>query len=168
MCFDLGLGEITQEMKRLLGNVLAANDTGRTHTFLVQKAFCCPPGPIIEQALQTYGVKILKLGQCRVVKMSLAEAVKMNRISTMDPERANLSLPLAMQCEVTVKQVQAEWAEYLMERTKRLYVVRGNINSKNRDWARAHDGVMPRPWIEKECSEGNQVWRKASEGSKRK
>ena len=162
MCIDLGLGEIGQDVVRMFQNLLSADDSGRTHTFLVQKAFCCQPGPIIEQALQTYGVKILKLGPCKVVKMSMAEAVNMNRISTLDPEKANLMLPLAMQCEVTVKQKQAEWAEYLMERTKRLYVVKGNLNSRNRDWARAHDGVMPRPWIESDCQEGNQVWRKAS------
>ena len=144
MCIDLGLGEIGQDVLRMFKNVLA-EDNGRTHTFTVQKAYCCQPGPIIEQALQTYGVKLLKLGPCHVVKMSMAEALKMNRISTLDPEKANLALPLAMQCTVTVKQVQAEWAEYLMERTKRLYVVKGNINSKNRDWASAHNGVMPRP-----------------------
>ena len=71
-------------------------------------------------------------------------------------------LPLAMQATVTVKKSQAEWAEYLLERTKRMCVVGGRINSKNRDWANHHNGQMPRPWIEKSCSEGNEIWSQVS------
>lgn len=168
MCIDLkelfGIKDVADDVKATMKQIrnTLRSDTGKTHTFTVQKAYCCPIEPLIQQALETYGVKIVAMSKSKVVSISMLEAFKLNRATKLDPERANIQLPLATQCTVTVRQSQAEWAEYLLERTKRLYVVGGRINAKNRDWASRHDGRMPRPWIEKDCNEGNTLWSQAN------
>lgn len=175
MCIDLkelfGIKDIADDVKSVtkdLRNSLR-NDTGEVHTFTVQKPFCCGPRQLIIQALEPYGVKIVSLGPDEQVNISIKDYAQLVRIEAKRMENLRygpmivMCLPLAMQCTVTVKKAQAEWAEYLIERSKRMCVVKGGINSKNRDWANRHDGQMPRPWVEKSCSEGNSIWRQVSD-----
>lgn len=169
MCTDLkelfGIKDIADDVKAVtkeLRNSLR-NDDGAVHTFTVQKPYCCPAAPLIRRALETYGVKIINLGADSNVMLDPRDFLTQAKMrSPNEPWATGLigtaMLPLAVQCKVTVRKSQAEWAEYLLERTKRLYVIGGRINSKNRDWADRHNGKMPRPWIEKSCSEGNGIW----------
>ena len=175
MCIDLkelfGIKDIADDInavKKDLRNAMRS-DTGEVHTFTVQKPFCCGPRQLIIQALQPYGVKIVSLGHDERVNISIKDYAQLAKIELKRMENlrygpmAVMWLPMAMQCTVTVRKSQAEWAEYLIERSKRMCVVKGGINSKNRDWANRHDGQMPRPWVEKSCSEGNSIWKQVSD-----
>lgn len=174
MCVDLkelfgfkDLADDIESVKKDIRNSLRSRSM-ETHTFTVQKPFCCHAPPLIKEALEPYGVKILALNDIGSVKVSITNYAQMAKIELKRMENlrygpaALMWLPLAMQATVTVKKSQAEWAEYLLERTKRMCVVGGRINSKNRDWANHHNGQMPRPWIEKSCSEGNEIWSQVS------
>ena len=123
------------------------------HTFEVQKAYCTPASGIIKQALETYGISRYEISKERVVVKDKNNA-KLRRIERAEFE-AGREVGIAQTCatEATVKvpRQQAEWAEYLMERTGRLVVVKGRINPSNREWADKHGGAMPRPWIEDGC-----------------
>ena len=86
-------------------------------------------------------------------------------------------LPMAQVAKVEVSAKAAAWAEYLLLRTGKLYVVGDYVNKRNEAWARKHGGVMPtawhegRPMIETSCKAGMDAWgplRKAAKGSKRK
>jgi hypothetical protein len=171
MCFDiremLGIKELSSEVNAIKQNV---RDTLRpqsteTHIFTIQKPFCCPAGKLVREALDPYGVKILNLSADQVVNVSTKDFAQMARIELKRMENIRYGpvllagwLPYAMTVDVTVRETQAEWAEYLLERTLRMCVVKGNINGKNRSWANQHKGEMPKPWIEKSCSDGNKIW----------
>lgn len=174
MCFDLkkllGVSDLADDIKGVkkdLRNALRS-DTGAVHTFTVQKPFCCPASPLIMQALEPYGVKIVAMGQDRRVNISTANYAQLAKIELKRMENlkygpiAVVWLPLAIECDVTVRESQAEWAEYLIERSKRMCVIKGRINKQNRDWANRHDGEMPKPWLETSCSEGKNVWGQVS------
>lgn len=174
VCIDLkelfGIKDLADNIKEVKKDLRNALRTGgdEVHTFTVQKPFCCGPRQLVMQALEPYGVKILSLGPDERVNISVTNYAQLAKIELKRMENlrygpmAVMWLPMAMQCTVTVKKSQAEWAEYLIERSKRMCVVGGRINSKNRDWANAHDGQMPRPWVEKSCSEGNSLWSQVS------
>lgn len=175
MCIDLkelfGIKDVADDVKATMKQIrnTLRNDSGEVHTFTVQKPFCCGPRQLIMQALEPYGVKIISLGEDQRVNVSVKDYAQIAKIELKRMENlrygpmAVMWLPMAMQCTVTVRKSQAEWAEYLIERSKRMCVVKGGINSKNRDWANRHDGKMPRPWVEKSCSEGNSIWKQVSD-----
>jgi hypothetical protein len=176
MCFDLkeifgikDLADNIEAVKKELRLNLRSPDHSY-HTFTVQKPFCCPCSPKIKQALTPYGVKIIKIGEDKLCFVSVKDFSQMMRIEfkrfdnlRYGPGMLFASLPIAMQCTVTVYKSQAEWAEYLIERTKRICVISGGINSKNRDWANKHNGNMPKPWVEKSCESGNSMWEQVSQ-----
>lgn len=170
------------------------------HTFTVQKPFCSPARSVIMSALQPYGVPVLALTES-VSKISIKDYAKLAKIELRTFENlkygpgAVVFLPLAMEARVTVPAQQAQWAEYLLERTMRLAVTGGRINKDNRRWADQHGGNMPTPWdaqegkayarqqerlhrpgqgeawIESSCKEGNDVWQavmKAANEAKKK
>lgn len=110
-----------------------------SHSFTVQKAYCTPAKAVILQSLNTYGVPVSNYKE-RVLG-------------------AEVGLPIAQQATFTVPAQQANWAEYLMERTGELAVVGGRIDGRNREWAFSYDGKMPKPWIEPDCAEGHKAWR---------
>jgi len=113
----------------------ARTDQG-THNFTVQKAYCTPARAVILQALNTYGVPV----------SNYKEYVKGGTIR-----------PIAQEATFSVPKQQAVWAEYLMERTRRLAVVGGRIDGRNREWAGRYDGRMPVPWMEDGCGEGRSI-----------
>ena len=112
-----------------------------THTFVVQKAYCTPARDLIYTAFEPRGVDIL----------DYSETV-----------RTSNRLPVAQEARVTVRKSQANWAEYLMERTQRLAIVAGGVDPRNRTWAAKYGGELPTPWIEQGCKEGHASWRKAT------
>ena len=131
------------------------------HRLSVQKPVCSLPRAIVMQALQPYGVRI------HGYEESTVEASKKSiaRIMAINPRKFDgiESLPLAYQADVWVSEAQANWAEYLLERTQKLAVVDGSVNGKNRQWADQHDGEMPKPWVEKSCQEGQAIWRQVKQ-----
>lgn len=167
------------------------------HTFVVQKPFCSPARDGIYTALESYGVPILKYSE-RNSMISLSSYTKMAHIELRTFENlkygpaAILYLPKAIEARVTVPAAQAEWAEYLIERTMRFAVVGGRIEKRNREWADQHGGKMPapwdarasiasarqrsggiapppdgEPWIETSCKSGRAVWDAVMDAAKR-
>ncbi|MFN8493151.1 MAG: hypothetical protein U0350_36445 [Caldilineaceae bacterium] len=174
MCYDikslLGIKDLADDLKKTKKEIVDALriGDGATHKFTVQKPFCCPFGSLLEDTLTPYGVKIISVSRSRTVATSIADYAQRMRIEAKTLENlqygpaAVMFLPLAVQCDLVVRKSQAEWAEYLIERSRRMCVVGGRINAKNRDWANQHNGQMPRPWVEKDCHEGNDIWSQVS------
>lgn len=160
-----------------------------THTFTVQKAYCCPAEPLIRNALEPFGVPISNYSEQAVKVSMLASA----RIKHKEPDYAHL--PVAQQATFSVRKGQAEWAESLLWATGRLIVVGGNINKRNEAWGKQRNGAMPiawdahagrmyarskapatqndtdtpyaapppgEPWIEPGCSKALEVWSKTN------
>ena len=113
-----------------------------THTFVVQKAYCTPARDIIYTAFAPRGVEILRYDE------------GIHTVGTPP-------MPAAQEARVTVRASQANWAEYLMERTQQLAIVGGLIDPRNQTWAAKYGGKLPTPWIEKGCTEGHKAWQKA-------
>jgi hypothetical protein len=122
--------------------------------FDVQKAYCTPARGVILQALSPYGVPC-EVGKERVVvkDKSSQKLRKVERAEFIAGRETGISQAFATEATVKVPAQQARWAEYLLERTGRLVVVRGGIDSRNRDWADQHGGIMPRPWVEEGCTD---------------
>lgn len=148
----------------------------RLRTITVAKPYCSPARQIITGALQPYGVKMYRYNEA-VKMVGPREAIRGllvssgdlgETLSAMDP------LPSAQVAEVTVSEKAAAWAEYLMLRTGKIYVVGRYVNKRNAEWASCHGGQMPprwnkdQPWIEKSCSDGVQAWQSFIEKVKRK
>jgi len=88
-----------------------------------------------------------------------------------------VALPMAQIAKVVVSAKAAAWAEYLLLRTGKLYVVGSYQNPRNEAWARQHGGTMPTAWhegkpmIETSCTQGMAAWaplRKAARKGKSK
>ena len=148
-----------------------------TRTLTVAKPFCGPARHIVTGALQPYGVKILDYQE----KVRTAGVRGMIRQMGLSDESFDgdmkVPLPMAQVAKVEVSAKAAAWAEYLLLRTGKLYVVGDYQNPRNEAWARKHGGVMPTAWhdnkpmIETGCTKGMEAWaplRKAAKGSKRK
>lgn len=110
-----------------------------THTFVVQKAYCTPARDIIYTAFAPRGVEVLRY----------SETVA-----------GLFGKPTHQEARVTVRTSQANWAEYLMERTQKLAIVGGVIDPRNQAWAAKYGGKLPTPWIEPTCKEGHAAWAK--------
>lgn len=118
--------------------------SAKLHSFTVQKPYCCPCRDIVMTALNTYGVKV------HDYRESL-EWVEFNACE----------LPAFHTATFKVSSRQASWAEYLLRRTQRLMITHGSVDGRNEAWAMKWEGKMPKPWIEKSCSDGKDAWRKA-------
>lgn len=158
------LGAITNELK----NSLKLDD--ETVTLTVAKPYCSPARNIITGALKPYGVKIHGIEET-VVYSNLAEFARRMEIEAKTFENlkfgplAVVFLPMAIQAKVKVNRRAAAWAEYLMLRTGRLYIVGEYFEPRNEEWANKHNGKMPpqwgrgEPWIESMCSKGVEKWK---------
>lgn len=150
-----------------------------TRTLTVAKPYCSPARDIITGALQPYGVKMYGYNEY-VKTMGPRAAIRQLGLSASAFDSAIRlpdALPTAQVAEVKVSAKAAAWAEYLLLRTGKLYVVGKYQNPRNEAWARQHGGVMPTTWaegkpmIETSCKAGMDAWaplRKAAKGSKRK
>ena len=118
-----------------------------THTFVVQKAYCTPARGTIYTALEPRGVEILRYDE------------GIHTVGTPP-------MPAAQEARVTVRASQANWAEYLMERTQQLAIVGGLIDPRNQTWAAKYGGKLPTPWIEPACKEGHKIWQAATKRGK--
>lgn len=147
-----------------------------TRTLTVAKPYCSPARDIITGALQPYGVKILDFEE-KVKTASVRGMARQLGLSS-DAFDASMRVPLPMAQVATIKVTAkaAAWAEYLLLRTGKLYVVGSYQNPRNEAWARQHGGVMPTAWhdnkpmIETGCKAGMDAWgplRKATKKGKR-
>jgi len=110
-----------------------------THTFIVHKPCCTPARDTIYTALEPRGVEIVRYRETMVY--------------AGDPPK-----PSAQEARVVVRASQANWVEYLMERTRRLHIVDGRIDVRNAEWAAKYQGKLPTPWIEAGCHEAKAAW----------
>lgn len=148
-----------------------------TRTLRVAKPFCSPARHIVTGALQPYGVKILDYQE----KVRTAGVRGMLKQMYLDDDSFDgdikVPLPMAQVAKVEVSEKAAAWAEYLLLRTGKLYVVGDYVNKRNEAWARQHGGTMPAAWndgkpmIETSCKAGMDAWgplRKAAKKGKRR
>lgn len=136
-----GRGRHAGKRKPLQSEKRTRQKPAGTHTFVVQKAYCTPARDLIYTAFEPRGVEILHY----------SETV-----------RTSGKLPIAQEARVTVRFSQANWAEYLMERTQKLAIVSGGIDPRNQTWAAKYGGKLPTPWIERGCEDGERAWREVA------
>lgn len=138
------------------------------HKLSVQKPFCSPAKYEVLQALEPYGIKVHRCIDVPAM-VSVKDFARLMKVELREFENLRYGpmaitlLPMACQANVWVSEAQANWAEYLIERTQRLAVVGGSMNGNNRRWADQHDGKMPRPWVEKSCKEGQDIWQQVKQ-----
>lgn len=169
-----------EDLRKEFSDMFADMGMGEpTRTLTVAKPYCSPARDIITGALAPYGVKVY--GYSEYMKtMSPLYAIKNLRVKASAVESVTRfldPLPTAQVAEVKVSAKAAAWAEYLLLRTGRLYVVGQYVNQRNEAWARKHGGVMPTAWhegkpmIETSCKAGMDAWaplRKATKKDKRR
>jgi len=134
-------------------------------TITVAKPYCSPARHLVTGALQPYGVKIYSLTES-IKTVGVKAALRQFGIddSAFDnSERTTSPLPTAMVCRVVVNEQAAAWAEYLLLRTRKLYIVGDYVDPRNLAWATKHGGTMPPAWgdepmIEVGCSKGMAAW----------
>lgn len=138
-----------------------------TRTLTVAKPYCSPARNIITGALQPYGVRIYGDIKEEVKTLGPRAAIKQLGLSpdAFDSAiRLPDALPTAQVAEVKVSAKAAAWAEYLLLRTGKLYVVGSYQNPRNEAWAKQHGGTMPTAWnegkpmIETNCKAGMNAW----------
>lgn len=168
------LGELQEELDEIKDSIRLESRVVLT----VAKPYCSPARHIITSTLEKYGVKVFDIKE-KTLMVSLTDFARRMKIEKKTFENlqyggaAVLFLPMATHAKVTVKREQAEWAEYLMLRTGKLYVPGKYYNPKNEEWASKHGDRMPpawkdgkEPWIEKSCSDGMKIWQQVKERSK--
>jgi len=155
-------------------------DMGRgepTRTLKVAKPYCTPARHIVTGALQPYGVKILDYTETVKTAGVRGMMKQMNLSEDSFDGNTKVALPMAQIAKVVVSAKAAAWAEYLLLRTGKLYVVGSYQNPRNEAWARQHGGTMPTAWhegkpmIETSCTQGMAAWaplRKAARKGKSK
>lgn len=118
-----------------------------THTFVVQKPFCCPAEAIIRNALEPYGIPLTNYSEQIVESKDMKKRMEIENRTQENlkygPVLFEIYKRKAIEATFTVPKAQAFWAEYLMESTGRLIVVDGKIDKRNRQWGERRDGVMP-------------------------
>lgn len=173
-------GEFLSMLTSELGNTLDdLRLEGGQRSITVAKPYCMPARGIVQSALQPYGVKIHSLTET-VKTVGVRAAMRQYGIDDTafdNAVRTTSPLPMAQVCRVVVNRQAAAWAEYLLLRTKQLYIVGNYVDPRNLAWATKHGGQMPPAWedgkpmIEKGCSKGMDAWgtlRQAAKKRKRK
>ena len=149
----------------------------QTRTLTVAKPFCSPARHIVTGALDPYGVKVYEYQEKARTAGVRGMMRQMGLIEDSFDGDVRVRVPMAQVAKVEVSAKAAAWAEYLLLRTGKLYVVGDYVNKRNEAWAKQHGGVMPTAWhegkpmIETSCKAGMDAWaplRKAAKGSKRK
>lgn len=119
------------------------------HTFVVEKPFCCPPDEIVTAALHPIGVPVFNLTSW-VEQQSLKHFAERMKIEMRTFENLQYGpfapgfLPMAFRAKFQVPKSRANQAEYWLWRTRRVIVVGGEVNPRNRVSAVRHNGKMPR------------------------
>lgn len=153
--------DLRKEFSDMLGEFRIGEPT---RTLTVAKPFCSPARHIVTGALQPYGVKILNYAET-IKTAGVRGMIKQMGLSEDSFDgNTKVALPMAQVAKVEVSAKAAAWAEYLLLRTGRLYVVGDYVNKRNEAWAKQHGGVMPTAWhegkpmIETSCKAGMDAW----------
>ena len=148
-----------------------------TRTLTVAKPYCSPARHIVTGALEPYGVKLYS---CKETIKTAGVRGMMRQMNLSDESfdgDTKVPLPMAQVVKVEVSEKAAAWAEYLLLRTGKLYVVGDYVNPRNERWAKQHGGTMPTAWhegkpmIETSCKSGMDAWgplRKAAKKEKQR
>jgi hypothetical protein len=106
-------------------------------TIVVAKPYCTPARDIVTAICDQYGVKLLGFSE------------KVNYLDW---------ITVLHSTNITVSSKQAEWAEYLLLRSKRFMLMSKPKNKRNFEWATKHkqmpDSWNGKPLIEVGCKEG--------------
>lgn len=139
-----------------------------TRTITVARPYCTPCRGFVMTALQPYGVKIHGFTENTKVASPLDVLGRKIPNAAFDYSRA---LPIAQVATITVSGEAAAWAEYLLMRGGKLYVIPPFINRNNQAWADKHGGHLPpawkdgKPWIEASCKDGVQAWQQVKDAA---
>lgn len=119
------------------------------HTFVVEKPFCCPADEIVAAALHPIGIPVLNL-KSWIENQALSTFAERMKIEVRTFENLKYGpmapgfLPMAIRASFSVPKSRANQAEYWLWRTRRLIVIDGEINPRNKVAAIKHNGKMPR------------------------
>lgn len=155
------------------------------HTFVIEKPFCCPADQIVTAALHPIGIPIFNM-KTWIEQQSLATMAERMKIELKTFENLKYGpfspgfLPMACRARFQVPKTRANQAEYWLWRTRRVIVVGGEINPRNRVSAIKHNGKMPRasdpstgtayalylqgkptnqaPMLESSCQQARELW----------
>lgn len=145
-----------------------------TRTLTVAKPFCSPARHIVTGALEPYGVKIYDCKETIKTAGVRGMARQLGLSEDAFDASVKVPLPMAQVVKVEVSEKAAAWAEYLLLRTGKLYVVGDYVNPRNERWARQHGGTMPtawhdnRPMIETSCKAGMDAWAPLRKAAKKR
>mgnify|MGYP001437011395 CR=1 FL=1 len=136
---------LREELQRLKQDIRKAihGDNGR-YKFQLMAGYCSPKRNVLTGLFKQYGIKDFKV--------------------TETLEKDKNDYPLYFYLTADVNTTQANWAEYLILRSKKFTIVGDLYNEKNRQWA--DKSGMPTAWkdkkplIEKSCSEGIKLWKR--------
>jgi len=166
-------GDLLKEIKDQFKDLRSSEPT---RTLTVAKPFCSPARYIVTGALEPYGVKLYSCKET-IRTAGVRGMLRQMKLSedSFDGD-TKVPLPMAQVVKVEVSAKAAAWAEYLLLRTGKLYVVGDYVNPRNERWAKQHGGTMPTAWhdnkpmIETSCKAGMDAWgplRKAAKKGKR-
>lgn len=111
-----------------------------THTFTVQKAYCCPAEPLIRNALEPFGIPVTGFSE-KVVNVGLLRHGQIKY-----KEEAYKNLPMAQEATFSVPAARAKQAEAWLWATGRIIVTDGNISKTAEAWGKQRNGSMPIAW----------------------
>lgn len=133
----------------------------RLHKLTIQKPVCAPSRETLTGILNRHGVAFWDFKDHKQVNVPLGDLMRKAKLEKRSGEdNAGKMMPIAFGAEFRVSADQAGWAEYLIERSGKMIVIKGKTDPRIRGWADKHGGTMPRPWIEESCSEGMDPWKK--------
>ena len=171
------------------------------HWFTVEKPFCCPSRDIITAALHPIGIPVFEIKEW-VENQALDTFAERMKIELKTFENLKYGpmapgfLPMAIRASFAVPKSRANQAEYWLWRTRRLIVINGEINPRNKIAAIKHNGKMPRasdpskgqayaralqayasasptqptmqaPMLESSCKQAQELWEQVNQMAKK-
>ncbi len=145
-------------LDRILGDTPSAPKTqparaAERHTFKLSAPMCVPPRDSITPILKEYGIVNPEWSWCRYASTN---GKLLPFFQLPDPDNPDNPYSIDVRCTLTVNKKQAVWVEYLIHRSQKVDIIGGGIEKKNKDWAKRHAGVMPKPWIQPGCTEAKK------------
>jgi hypothetical protein len=151
--------DLRKEFSDMLGEFRIGEPT---RTLTVAKPFCSPARHIVTGALQPYGVKILNYAET-IKTAGVRGMIKQMGLSEDSFDgNTKVALPMAQVAKVEVSAKAAAWAEYLLLRTGRLYVVGDYVNRRLKRWTTT--GILQSQSVKAACpsmASGRRAWWKA-------
>lgn len=187
--------------RNILDDLLGGQDQKKTyrpadlHYFTIEKPYCCPARDIVTATLHPIGIPIFEFREW-IEKEALdtfAERMKVEVKTFENLQYGPLApgfLPMAIRATFAVPKSRANQTEYWIWRTRRLIVIGGEINPRNKISAIRHNGKMPRasdplkgqayarslqgetgshtPMLESSCKQAQALWDQVNKMAKKK